>query len=107
MAVAIAASGTSVRGFQDSGFTTPSSGNFAVSLVLPTVADNANSQYRGGISVVLLNYPFSPNNSQIKFVPIWSRATYVDDPIIARFYGQRIRFYWRQPNLSWVLYLVT
>jgi hypothetical protein len=107
MPVNIAALGTSVKGFQDSGYTTPTSGFFALSLVLPTVADTANSQYRGGVSIVIPNYPFSPNNAQFKFVPLWTRATYIDEENVARSQGQRVRFYWRQANLSWVLYVIT
>jgi hypothetical protein len=103
----IAASGTSVRGFQDSGYTTPTSGNFSLVLVLPTVADNANSQYRGILTMSLPNFPFSPNFAQLRTAKLWTRATYVDDPIVARSYGQRVRFYWRQANLGWVLYLNT
>jgi hypothetical protein len=105
MPVTLVASGTSVRGFQDPGYTAPTPTVIGFALVLPTVADNANSRYRGGISLCVPNFPFSPSNAQFRFISIWTRATYFDEPTTTRLAGQKIRFYWRESGLSWLLYL--
>lgn len=103
----IVGTGTSVKGFQDSNYITAPTGSVILSLVMPTVAQNGNSRYRGGAAVMVRDFPFSPSQAQFGWYPFWTRSTLIDTTIAGRLNNRLIYFYWRELNIAWVLYSFT